>query len=159
MIILNFLSAENDFHLKILFRELKRRAHEALLPGEAGLVPQLQLHAAALGLHYAGVVWDTDAPEQEPGGGGHDVATGVPAHPTQQLGVVHRVPEPGTGLQDVDSVDDLLLGHRHDEVLPVSPDLEQAVLAALLREALHQVAVDVGRQLLYHGVTLTDVAI
>ena len=85
------------------------------------------------------------------------MAAGVPPHPAQQLGVVHGVAEPGAGLQDVDSVEDLLLGGRHDEILPVPPDLEEAVLAAFLREALHQVAVDVGGKLL--DLTLTGVGI
>ena len=87
-----------------------------------------------------------DAPEHLTRLRRHDVPRAVPRDPPEQLREVPVVAEPGAAAEQVDSIYDLLLTGRHDQLLVVTPHLQQARHQALRVEGGHQVAVDVPRQ-------------
>ena len=91
-------------------------------------------------------VSDLDAPQHLTRLRRHDVSRAVPRDPPEELCEVPVVAEPGAACEQVDGVYDLLLAGRHDQLLVVSPHLQQAGHQALGVERGHQVAVDVPRQ-------------
>ena len=73
--------------------------------------------------------------------GGNDVSAGVPGDAAEEARVVEVVPEPWTLGEQVDGVNDLLLGGGADQLLLVAPHLEQAGLRGA---ALHHLALALG---------------
>ena len=73
--------------------------------------------------------------------GGNDVSASVPGDAAEEARVVEVVPEPGTLGEQVDGVNDLLLGGGADQLLLVAPHLEQAGLRGA---ALHHLALALG---------------
>ena len=73
--------------------------------------------------------------------GGNDVSAGVPGDAAEEARVVEVVPEPWTLGEQVDGVNDLLLGGGADQLLLVAPHFEQAGLRGA---ALHHLALALG---------------
>ena len=81
-------------------------------------------------------------------------APGCPTRPAQQGAEVEGVTEPRAGLKEVYTVNDLLLGGGLDQLLLVPPDLQETVAGTPVRQALHQVTVDTGGQVVLHPLLL-----
>ena len=71
----------------------------------------------------------------------YDVSAGVPGDAAEEARVVEVVPEPWTLGEQVDGVNDLLLGGGADQLLVIAPHLEQAGLRGA---ALHHLALALG---------------
>ena len=95
--------------------------YELLLPAKRRLVGQLELEAGALVVHHLHIIRDLQPPEDLSHPGPRDVTRGVPGDAAQDLGVVVAVAIPGTLVQVVHGVEDLLLGCAHDQLLVISP--------------------------------------
>ena len=71
----------------------------------------------------------------------YDVSASIPGDAAEEARVVEVVPEPWTLGEQVDGVNDLLLGGGADQLLLVAPHLEQAGLRGA---ALHHLALALG---------------